>query len=309
MVLSQHALLIQMPFLTYSHNLFLDLWLELGLPGAMTWVALVAIVLTAGIAGERAELGSGFRGAWLGLLAIIIHGLSDARQSVDAWTWLPFFALLGLVSARLRRVRVTVPRAGMVATAAAPAVLLVAVAISTWPLEAAWHTDLGGLDEIYARSLIAAPTTTGAATAAATAYTANARADAVNAARQQYLEALRADERQPTAHRRLGLIAMADARYGDALAHLDTAAAVDPANWTTRKALGLACMWSGDIERASGLLASLDDPEMPGELNAWSSWRESRGELSLAQRAAQVSARLRPDPAIFQRIASLERMR
>lgn len=295
-VLSQHALLIQVPFLTYSHNLFLDLWLEQGLPGAVTWVALVAALLTVAIAGERAELGSGFRGAWLGLLAIVIHGLSDARQSVDAWTWLPFFALLGLVAARLRRARVIVPHAGVASMVAAPAALLAVVVLSAWPLAAAWHTDLGGLDEMDARNGAAAAST-------------EARAAAVAAARTEYLGALLIDERQPTAHRRLGILAMADARYADALAHLEAAAAADPDNWTTRKALGLACTWTGDIERAGLIFASLDDPSMPGELNAWSSWRESRGELSLAQRAAQVSLRLRPDTAVLRRIASLERTR
>jgi O-antigen ligase len=293
-VLSQHALLIQVPFLTYSHNLFLDLWLELGLPGAVTWVALVAVLLAVAVAGERAELGSGFRGACLGLLAIVIHGLSDARQSVDAWTWLPFFALLGLIAARLRRVRVTVPRAGVAWVAAAPAALLAVVVLFLWPLDAAWHTDLGGLDEVYARN---------------GAVREDSRAAAVAAARTEYLGALRLDERQPTAHRRLGILAMADARFADALAHLEAAAAADPGNWTTRKALGLACTWTGDIERASRVLASLDDPTMPGELNAWSSWRESRGELSLAQRAAQVSLRLRPDASVLRRLASLERPR
>jgi hypothetical protein len=293
-VLSQHALLIQVPFFTYSHNLFLDLWLELGLPGAVTWVALVAVLLTVAIAGERAELGSGFRGAWLGLLAIVIHGLSDARQSVDAWTWLPFFALLGLVAARLRRVRLTVPHAGVASLVAAPAALLAVVVLSAWPLAAAWHTDLGGLDEVYARDGTVSP---------------ESRAVAVAAARTEYLGALLIDERQPTAHRRLGILAMADSRFADALAHLEAAAAADPDNWTTRKALGLACTWTGDVERASRILASLEDPSMPGELNAWSSWRESRGELSLAQRAAQVSLRLRPDASVLRRIASLERTR
>jgi O-antigen ligase len=290
MVLSKHALLIEVPFLTYPHNLFLDQWLELGLPGALTWVMLIAVVLVAGVSGERVGIGAGFRGAYLGLIATFVHGLSDARQSVDGWTWLPFFALLGLLAARMRRVQVDVSPVGLTAIAGAPATLLLVVVMSCWPIEAVWRANLGGLDEVQARQDEASPV---------------ARADALNEAERAYYSALEIDGHQPTAHRRLGLLAMAQGHYKDAVAHLEAAAIADPDNWTTRKALGLACTWAGDIERASEMFGSLHDPDIPGELTTWSAWRETRGEVSLAWRALLVSVRLRPDPEIQRQIKRL----
>ena len=107
-VLSKYALLIQVPFLTYSHNLSLDVWLEYGLLGFAAWWALAAAIAVAAVAGERAALGWRFRGLWLGLLAIHAHGLTDARQSVDVWTWLPFFAIAGAFAAHVSRHRLRV---------------------------------------------------------------------------------------------------------------------------------------------------------------------------------------------------------
>jgi tetratricopeptide (TPR) repeat protein len=152
------------------------------------------------------------------------------------------------------------------AVIAAPLVFLVTIAIACWPLDATWYANVGGLHELR-----------GSPSDASLAYE----------------HAIALDPRQPTARRRLGLLAMDDSRYADALTHLQIAFDATPDNWTTRKALGFACMWTGNTERAVRLLASLDDPRIASELDAWSYWRQTRGELDLAQRAAQVSARLR----------------
>jgi O-antigen ligase len=290
MVLSRHALLIEVPFLTYSHNLFLELWLETGLLGAMAWVSLVAAVLVGAVAGERTELGSGFRGAYLGLVAVFVHGLCDARQSVDGWTWLPLFALLGLMAARLARTKGRVTWPGFSAWVLAPLALLLGVVAWVWPADAAWHANLGGLREIHA----SAPGLTPAL-----------RRAAIASAEGEYLRSVTIDPRQPTAHRRLGLLAMAQERFDDAVRHLEVAASAVPENWTTRKALGLAYMWTGNVEQASHILESLGGADIVGELNTWSWWRESRGEVALAMRAAQVSLRLLADPEIEQRVAHL----
>lgn len=98
MIYSRYVLLIQVPFLTYSHNLFLQVWLNHGLLGilAFMWliVAFGALVWRVGRRG-----GALFQGAWLGVAAVLLHGLSDARQYADGWTLLPLFALLGLAVA------------------------------------------------------------------------------------------------------------------------------------------------------------------------------------------------------------------
>jgi len=40
-----------------------------------------------------------YEATWIGLAAIYLHGVSDARQTQSLWCWLPFFILLGLNAA------------------------------------------------------------------------------------------------------------------------------------------------------------------------------------------------------------------
>ncbi len=96
MVYSRFVLLIQVPFLTYSHNLFVETWLELGLAGFLAWIWLLAGLGWPAAAAAKSGRDLLYESSWVGLLAIALHGLTDARPYVDLWCWLPFFFLLGL---------------------------------------------------------------------------------------------------------------------------------------------------------------------------------------------------------------------
>jgi len=81
---------------------------------------------------------------------------------------------------------------------------------------------------------------------------------------------------------------------------------VQPLNRTTTKAYGLAAMWTGDVQTAVPLLAAA--PDIVAELNTWSHWRTTRGELGLALAASQASLALEPgQDAVRVQIADLER--
>jgi O-antigen ligase len=286
--LSQHVLLIPVPFLGYSHSLVFDIWLELGLAGVLAATSLLGAAAWAAFAGERAGLGRGFRATWAGLLAVLVHGLTDARQFIDPWTFLPTFALLGLMAARLWRFNVPLSRPGFCAAAAMP--LAVTLAVVAWinPIEAAWETNRGGLIELRA---------------AAGAWPESARARQLQLAEQRYARAIAIDAQQPTARRRLGVLAMDRGRFDAAVGHLEIAWKVDPDNYATQKALGLARTWTGEIDRAASLLRH--QPGMADELGTWAAWRESRGEIELAVRALQVAEILGPDPRIRRKIETL----
>ena len=276
--LSSYALLIQVPYLTYSHNLALDVWLEHGLLGLMTWWGLAAAVGVTAVAGERARLGWRFRSAWAGLLAIHVHGLSDARQSVDAWTWWPLFLLTGLMAAQVARHRVRVSWAAALLPTAAGVAIVAAVLAGRGPMTAAWHANLGALAQ--ARGDRAGDRSDGT------------RAAAFAEARTQFDRALALNADDVSAQRRLGLLDLATGNYDGAAAHLRAAWRLDPASLTTQKAYGLAAVWTGELALAADLLHGV--PGMVDELNVWSRWRESRGERALAIAAAQVSLRLDP---------------
>ena len=100
---SRYVLMIQVPFLTYSHNLYLEAWLEQGILGFLSLVWLGIAVVWASIRHLRHGHDPLFESTSIGLAAFYLHGLTDARPYVDLWCWLPFFLLLGLSASVLLR--------------------------------------------------------------------------------------------------------------------------------------------------------------------------------------------------------------
>jgi O-antigen ligase len=276
--LSKYALLIQVPFLTYSHNLVLDIWLWRGLPGLAAWAALAAATAAAAAAAERVGAGWRVRGVWMGVLAIHLHGLTDARQTIDGWTWAPFFVLTGALAATLEVRRVRLGRAAAIAPLVMAGAVAVAVVVARGAPVAAWHANLGAV----AQARAAAASEAGPAMAAEWSRRAEAR----------FVAALAAAPDDAPALRRLGMLELDGDRHAAAFVHLQQAFALDPATLSTRKAFGLAAVWTGDIDRAAAVLAGV--PGITTELNTWSSWRRSLDQVELAARAARASLALDP---------------
>jgi O-antigen ligase len=278
--LSKYALLIQVPYLTYSHNLLLELWLELGLPGMAAWCALAAATLAGIAAAERAGCGWRTRGLWVGLLAIHLHGLSDARPSIDAWTAVPFFVLTALLAARLGRRGVRLRPMAASAPLVVGLLVVATVAAARGPLGAAWQANLGAVTQ--ARADVGAPAAVDGERWRA-------------AAARHFAAALAANDRDVAARRRWGMLHLDADRFDDARSHLRVAERLDRATLSTRKAAGLAAMWTGDVHEAVRLLGDL--PGITAELNTWSHWRRSREETALAVHAARVSLAIDPSQA------------
>ena len=289
--LSKYALMIQVPYLTYAHNLSLQIWLDQGVLGLAAWFALAAATVVAAAAGEAAQLGWRFRGVWVGLLAIHLHGLSDARQSVDGWTWAPFFVLSALLAAAVGRHGVRVTRARVAAPAMMAGLVVLAVVVGRGSVGPAWTANLAGVAQARADFAIdrqAAPIE-------------QWRTEAVDG----FSRVLDMDGTDVPALRRLGMLELDLDHHADAVTHLSRAYALDPGTASTRKAYGLAAMWTGDVGLAAQLLGGL--PGIAEELNTWSYWRRSRDEVALAAAAARVSLAVEPDQApIVEWLAGLE---
>lgn len=288
---SKYVLLIQVPFITYAHNLTLQLWLAHGLAGLCAWWALAAASVLAVATGERAGLGRRFRGVWAGLAAIHLHGISDARQFVDPWTWAPFFVLTGLLAGCVSRSECRMPgRAAWSPLAVAAAIALAVVVGRGAPL-AAWQANHGALAQARADH--------------AFDHGGDGAADrAVAAAR--FERALVFDPDDGPALRRLGMLALDESRHADALRWLARAWAGEPGHLPTRKAYGLAAVWAGDPALAAQLLAPI--PGIADELSTYSRWRHQRGELALALSAARTSLTIAADqPEVASWLAQLER--
>jgi len=120
-----------------------------------------------------------------------------------------------------------------------------------------------------------------------------------------YWRAIQIEPHDRTAQQRLGVILMDENRFGDAVEHLEAAWRVDPGNTTTHKALGLAYMWVGELEKAKPLLQNA--PNIIAELNAWGWWRGTQQQVEQSINAYRMSLMLKPDqPGLQEHLGQLE---
>ena len=293
MVLSKYALLIQVPFLTYSHNLYLEIWLQHGLLGAVAWLWLMAALYQA--ARTHAKPGPDLlvQSTWLGLTAVFVHGFTDARQYSDLWCWFPVFGLLGLDAAiLLRRRRAASVGRRWIFPAVVVAVFLLAVFFSLHPVPATWYANLGCV--LQAQGDLQPSLSDGQ------------RANLRQEAEMHYRRAIEIDPDDRTARQRLGLMMVDEGRFDEAVDHLQRAWQANPENTTTRKALGLAYVWVGDLERARPLLQTI--PGIVEELNIWGGWRSAeKHQIPQGINAYRMSLLLKPDqPPVQERIDQLK---
>lgn len=276
---SRYVLMIQVPYFTYSHNLFLQVWLEQGLLGLL---ALAMIALTVGLRAWRGYWAGGNRiheVSAAGLLAVLVHGAFDARQLVDLYTWLPFFALLGILAAAGR----DIPggrRDGLI-PAGSGLVLLLVILMSLGNLPAAWAANWGSIRQAQLELTAQAGLET----------------EGREAVKMLFQQAITANPAQRTARLRLGMMLLDERQFAAAQTQLEAAYAVDPQHSTTWKALGLAYAWNGAIDKAAERLQPL--PGMAAELNDWGGWWRSQGEVGLARYAYLTSLALAPDQPVI----------
>jgi tetratricopeptide (TPR) repeat protein len=207
---------------------------------------------------------------------------------------MPLFVLAALMSARVTRFRVRLGTVESWVPLAAALVSTAAVTAPAWPISAAWHANLGAVAQARADlSPALEPTERGLTR---------------HHARLSFERALAVDPDQITSLRRLAQLDVEEGRHAEAAGRLALAWARDPTNWTTRKAYGLALVWTTDIERAATLLAPVQG--IVDELNAWASWRASQGEVDLAVAAARTSLRVLPSqPAVEAQLNQLLAMK
>ena len=311
MVYSRYALLIQVPFLGYSHNLFLEIWLDQGLSGILSFLLLIAAfylfvwrVLSHLSRMEEKAPSAVFQGCWPGVTATLIHGLFDARQYADSWTLPMLFVLLGLaVGTGLSIVQTGRNTSSRHAVAGAEylprrlraehlaiyfilALTCLSLCFALYkPLLAVVHANLGSVYQ--ARSELAPNLTD------------DERQLYLRLAGAHYDKAVSCVPGNHTAQQRLGRLAIDSGRYEEGVAHLEIAHQAAPSSFATRKALGLAYVWVGRLDEAEPLLRGVRD--IVQELNTWGWWRSRQGETELAANAYRMSLRLEPGQAAVQK--------
>lgn len=294
LVYSKYVLLIPHAFLSYSHNLYLTVWLGHGLLGVlgMGWlvVAFGCLVVRERRKGHPTPL---LQAAWTGVVAILVHGLFDARQYVDLWTMWPLFVLLGLAvsSSTIRAPKRTRKAAPSRQWKWVALTLLAVGCIVVWrPLAAVTCANLGTVKQAKAE-LAALPD--------------DVKDSHLRAAIANYERTLQLAPNNRTASLRLGNLAVAGGRYEEGVAHLEVAWRAAPEDPTTRKALGLAYTWVSEVDRAAELLK--DTRDIVAELNTWGWWHGQEGRQQVAMNAYRTSLALKPDqPQVRSLLTTLE---
>ncbi len=292
MVYSRYGLLIQVPFLTYAHNLLLSVWMGQGLLGLVAFIGLLIAFFALVIRViRRAHPPSVFYGAWMGVTATLIHGFFDARQYVEsAWLMPTLFLLIGLTvtTGRLMIEEAMIPERPVSPLQNVLAVVGVVGAIAAVgvvfnrQIVAAWNTNLGALEETEGE--LAADLSD------------EKRLSHYEVARSYYRDALAADESWPNANRRLGNLDVRLEDFDDAVPLLEKSYAREPANPAAIKGLGLAYTWVGQIDDAARIFSLMSDPaRMVEELDVWGYYRSQQGDYLLSAYAYETAQTMRGD--------------
>ena len=277
---SSYTWLIHVPFLYHAHNLYLDLWLETGLPGVLALVLMVVIAF-------RAPMNDWRVASLAAVSVLLLHGALDDPLFAyglpgQLFMWLPFVAIARETEASYLPVKLPLATAGV---SAALAALLIAFVP---PAQAAWQANLGAL----AQNGIELPDYHYEKWGMQDNLRRSGAIDLAPAL-LRYRQALAFDPANATANRRLGQIELATGEFDTAKAHLQAAFDVTPGFRASRQLQGESLAIDGMISEAVDLWSSIDAAQ--GQLDQRLSWYQSfvKDEMRAARIAAAMQ-RLQP---------------
>jgi tetratricopeptide (TPR) repeat protein len=147
------------------------------------------------------------------------------------------------------------------------------------PLAAAWHANWGS---VYQARAELAPDIDDVT-----------RQTVLNRATTSFDRTLRLDPTHPVANRRLGMIALDRHEFEAAVAYLETAYQKESGNQGTIKALGLAYLWTGQLDRAEKLFRQVElQSQLMDGLHYWQWWWGIQDRQDLSGYAGEMSQRL-----------------
>jgi putative inorganic carbon (HCO3(-)) transporter len=289
---SQYILGIPSFRLDHGHNLFLDVALEQGVLGSLLMITILFGTGWRAFRSISAGQSSGSSreifvwGALASLLILMAHGVFDDVLYGSRAPFMIFLPAGAAVSVgRSRRSRPVEQEAVPLRTRAWMLLLTVVLAggflfVFRRPFQAAWYANLGAVH--MARVELAEwPTDE---------WDRGERVGELQPARDLFYRVLVEQPRNLTALYRLGLIAMLERDYGQAVVYLETAHQLAEDHPGIRKSLAYSYIWAGREADALALLSAVE--EAPEELGIYTWWWKTQGREDLSQYAASAAARL-----------------
>jgi O-antigen ligase len=256
MVFSTYVLMIDVPFLTHSHDLFLQIWIEQGILGlaAIVWLFLAFYYW---VWRRRDQLNWLAIGSLAATTVMLLHGFFDVLLYSSRFLPLMFVPLaLAVAAMRPRKGKRThafgfedklVVVCGVVVLAS----LLAIFAFAHDRIVAAWYENLGSVEQTkielsryhFMDSLVE-----------------YVRRDAdLSPAEEYFSAALALDPGNVSANQRLASISLARGDNVPALNYAQAAEERDPQNTITRELLGEAYLGVGQIDEAYSYWSGISD--------------------------------------------------
>lgn len=297
---SQYVLSIPFYSIIHSHNMFLDVAIEQGILGGISYALVYLLViwqlLKAWKHNQASDMQWLYFAACLSLLTAIFHGFVDDYIYGGKGTILAFIpAAMSLWITRIAYERQLLPetapkpvtgRTWMSISKAwvwiIPVVLLFAL---TWNrMTAQWYANLGAV-KMAKLDLAHYP---------ANQWTEEIDVSAWELAKLDFQRALAYEADNKTANHRLGLIRLIARDFESASEYLHKAYEKDPVNRGIVKSLGYSYLWLGETETAQPFLSRV--PEAKYELDVYVWWWNTHERQDLAERAFKMSASLDTQP-------------
>ncbi len=289
MAYSSYVLLLHVGYITHTHNLFLDVAIEQGLPALAILLSLCTVFFGRLWRLQTDHISRQHRGqlaaAALSLTIILLHGLVDDTLYKSAGLLL-LFVPWAFVGAPLPE-NAAAPREDRRMRMAVVLGFLVLVLVGyAWraPLWSRALSNRGALRQSQAElSVYSWPEWP--------IQDEVRRHVDLSAAIADYEQALAQDQGNEAANRRLGMIELSLGEYQTALHHLEAAYAADPSCQTTRQLLGEAYLANGRREEGRALWAGLSNAQGQFEARIW--WYGHIGEEERAAWMRQAADSLR----------------
>ncbi len=280
MVYATYALQMHVFILPHAHNLWLQIWMEQGLPGVVAFAWFVASFYW-WIWEKRREWNWLAGGGFAATTAMLVHGLVDAafwyNDATRVLLFVPFaFTLAGSGAA------VSVKQDLKIGTVICAAVLI-AVSVFWKQALTRWYANVGSLNqtrtelESYAFPQILVE------------YVRQERD--LSGAERYFRQALKLEPQNVTANQRLAMIELARGEYADALLHAQAASAGDPTNPVTWQLLGDAHLALGHEERAYEYWSRLENAADKLDIEAAIRYQRAGDEVR-AERARALAERI-----------------
>ena len=266
-----------------SHNLFLDVGIEQGWVGGLSFliIFLTSIWFVArGIVKSNSLQMRTF--GWLTLFALVIafvHGLVDDYLYNGNGSFLSL-ALPGLAVAAQKASSPKAYRINYYLLSCVTLVLAIFFIVNLNRIRSAWYADLGAV-QMAKVELADFPTNQ---------WIDPSILPELEGAEELFHSAIQIDPANWTANHRLGLISMLQGDFLSASAYLEKANKIAPGHRGIIKSLGFCYAWSGNTEKALFFLDKI--PEAKAELDIYVWWWGMQGRPDLAKKASTISSKL-----------------